>query len=224
MSRVPWPGLGSCRPSGLGWLHLDPSWGEGVGAPGTQHTSCGERRCLHRCPGRTRGPRHCVTGGALCSWALTPPCCPGPHPHPQQLLACHLDVPLCLSWVCSVGGPAWGTGGHVASEVPLSSRHGPWAAVCPPWGCRAAHRPPWALGEKPCGGQLADGPGQSAVHTRDLPRHRGAHVCDSGPCRRHCRLSFEARLGLPCALIWCTDWLVFSSFLLYIYSNKIMQQ
>lgn len=146
LSRVPWPGLGSCRPSGLGWLHLDPSWGEGVGAPGTQHTSCGERRCLHRCPRRTRGPGHCVTGGAPCSWALTPPCCPGPHPHPQQLLACHLDVPLCLSWVCSVGGPAWGTGGHVASEVPLSSRHGPWAAVCPPWGCRAAHRPPWALG------------------------------------------------------------------------------
>lgn len=127
--------------------------------------------------------------------------------------------------------------GCVLSGVLPGGQGAMWLLRCPCLqdtapGQRCAHRgvvgQPTALpglsGEKPCGGQLADGPGQSAVHTRDLPRHRGAHVCDSGPCRRHCRLSFEARLGLPCALIWCTDWLVFSSFLLYIYSNKIMQQ
>lgn len=65
--------------------------------------------------------------------------------------------------------------------VPLSSRHGSWAVVCPPRGWRAAHCPPWALGGETLRGQLADGPGQSAVRTRDPPWHRGAHVCALRP-------------------------------------------
>lgn len=124
-------------------------------------------------------------------------------------------------------GSCLGAGGHVASECPClqDTAPGQWCVR------RGVVGQPTALpglsGEKPCAASLLMAQGR-ALSAHVTPHGTGVLTCvHSGPGHLPSALPLVLRgpSWTPvCSHLVYSDWLVFSSFLLYIYSNKIMQQ